>query len=133
MTWENITRRAVSFLLFGVGVMGWCYLSIYLAGRNPVTEEMFGPRVYAIPGWIWALWQGAFGTLASVGILRAGRAWAMVAMGSCLALALMFGAFAFLAGEAPKGLIVVAGSMFVTLPVAVVGFRIAKEALRDAG
>ena len=133
MNWERLTRRAVAFLLFGIGAMGWCYLSVYLAGRNPVTVEMFGPRVYAIDGWIWATWQGVFGFAAAAGILRPTRPGAILAIVACLALAAEFTIFALMSAAAPHGLIVAAGSMFVTLPVAVVGFHVAKEALRDAG
>ena len=126
-------RRIVAFLMFALALMGWCYLSLYAAGQNPVTEDLFGPRVYAIPGWVWALWQGGFASIACLGAMRGDRLGAWMLLVGSLCLAAMFLSFAFLAGEAPRGLIVVAGSMFVTLPVAVVGFHVAKGALTDAG
>lgn len=112
-------RNALALVMGGFALMGWAYLSMILRGDNPVTEDLFGPAVYAIPGWFWASYQGAFGTLAAGGAIVGGTGGAKATLIGASALSLEFFAFAALAGEAAQGTIVVLGSAFVTLPGAI--------------
>jgi hypothetical protein len=124
-------RRVLALIMGGFALMGWAYLSIILRGENPVTEDLFGPAVYAIPGWFWAVYQGAFGTMAATGAAVGGAGGAKMAAVGSSALALEFGLFAAIAGEAAQGTIIVIGSAFVTLPGAIVCALIAAQGVRD--
>lgn len=126
-------RRFISIAMAGYALMGWAYLSIILRGQNPVTEDLFGPHVYAIPGWFWATFQGVNGTLAVIGARIGGRkGWRLILIGSA-GLAIEFGLFAALAGDGAQGEIVALGSGFVTLPIAATCTYYAARRLRHGG
>jgi len=83
-------RNALALVMGGFALMGWAYLSMILRGDNPVTEDLFGPAVYAIPGWFWASYQGAFGTLAAGGAIVGGTGGAKATLIGASALSVEF-------------------------------------------
>lgn len=126
-------RRFMAVILAGYALMGWAYLSMIVRGDNPVTENLFGPAVYAVPGWFWASFQGTAGTLAALGAVVGRRRGAiMTAIGS-LGLVAQFTAFSALATEAADGTIIVIGSAFISLPGALVCAHFAIMRVRHGG
>lgn len=126
-------RRVMAVILAGYALMGWAYLSMILRGENPVTQDLFGPYVYAVPGWFWASYQGTCGTVAALGCTRGGKAGALIALlGSC-GLVVQFSVFSALATEAANGTIIVIGSAFISLPGALVCAVISGTRVRHGG
>lgn len=126
-------RRFISISMAGYALMGWAYLSIIMRGQNPVTEDLFGQHVYAIPGWFWATMQGLGGTISVVGaLIGKRRGWWMILVGSSM-LVIEFGLFAALAGDGSQGEIVALGSGFISLPMAATCTYYAARRLRHGG
>jgi len=111
---------AIALFHFGCLAMALSFGIVVIKGGSPVTPELYGPRVYAIPALAWASVQIGGSALGGLGAVIGGKLGAAVClMGSSIA-ALMYCTLAALALEATHGTLVAAGSMFLTAPLSVV-------------
>ena len=111
---------AIAMFHFGCLAMALSFGIVVIKGGSPVTPELYGPRVYAIPALVWASVQVGGSTLGGLGAVMGGKLGAAIClMGSSIA-ALMYCTLAALALEATHGTLVAAGSMFLTAPLSVV-------------
>ena len=110
---------AIALFHFGCLAMALSFGIVVIKGGSPVTPELYGPRVYAIPALVWASVQVGGSTLGGLGAVMGGKLGAAIClMGSSIA-ALMYCTLAALALEAVQGTLVAAGSMFLTAPLSV--------------
>ena len=110
---------AIALFHFGCLAMAVYFGVVVLRGGSPVTLELYGPRVYAIPALAWASVQIAGSALGGAGAVMGGKTGAVLCLlGSSLS-ALMYCTMAALALEAVQGTLVAAGSMFLTAPLSV--------------
>lgn len=100
---------------------------------SPVTPELYGPLVYAIPAFVWFAAQMLSSIICVIGAWFGGR-WGMriVIVGGA-AQSIVFGFFAKAAGDASLGVIVQTGSLYHAVPLSLftIGAAIFVEGLRD--
>lgn len=124
---------AIAMFHFGCLAMALSFGIVVLKGGSPVTPELYGPRVYAIPALAWAGFQICGSALGGLGAVIGGRLGAAIClMGSSIA-ALMYCTLAALALEAPHGTLVASGSMFLTAPLSVVSAVVSGRFLLKEG
>lgn len=90
-----------------------------LVGGSPMTPEIYGPAVYAIPAWIWAMIQVSAQMIGAVGAcLRGRRGGAMLIISGALILPLyaLLGAAASMTGQ---GTIVTAACLWLLMPATI--------------
>lgn len=111
---------AIAMFHFGCLAMAIYFGVVVMKGGSPVTPELYGPRVYAIPALVWASVQIAGSALGGIGAMIGNRVGATICLlGSSLS-ALMYCTLAALAMEATQGTLVASGSMFLTAPLSIV-------------
>ena len=106
-------RFAPAIALFYAAVAGiaLAFGAVVLAGGSPVTPELYGPAVYAIPALVWVGAQVTCGAMAVVGAVKG---WPVVASIGAHGVSLVLAALATLAIMAgATGTVVVAGSIFL--------------------
>lgn len=102
-------------------------------GGSPVTPELYGPAVYAIPALWWSSAQAAGASVAMVGALLRGY-WGALAcvVGSAISV-LVYGFFAAAASLAEQGTIVQAATLLMCAPGSVLSLIAGLGALRNGG
>lgn len=113
-------RPAIAIFHLGCLAMALSFGTVVWRGGSPVTPELYGPRVYAIPALMWASVQIAGSGLGSVGAIIGGRAGAMICMVGSAVSGLMYCTLAALALDAIHGTLVASGSMFLTAPISII-------------
>lgn len=119
MNW--IDRYGPAFMAFHGGLLllalyfGW----VVVAGGSPVTPELYGPAVYAIPAIVWAGGQTVGAGLCVIGAALGGRSggWCMI-IGAMVSVA-FYGFLAAAASLAAQGTLVQGACMTLTTPGAV--------------
>ena len=123
-------------LCLGIGhgmllAMAAIYGGIAAVRGSPVTAELYGPAIHAIPAIVWAAGQigGAF--LCIAGALIWGRIGQVLLLTGAAVSGVFYGALASLASYVAEGLIAQAGALGVGLPTAAVTFIFAVGAMRS--
>ena len=85
-------------------------------GGSPITPELYGPAVYAIPALYWVAAQIGGALVSLFGALRGGR-WGAVLLviGGCISIP-FFALLAAASSMAGQGVIVNAGAVWIVLP-----------------
>jgi len=130
MTGEDVMRLAVAVFHGLLMVMAAIYGGVSWANGSPVTAELYGPAVYAVPALVWAGGQIGGAVLSILGALIWGRVGMFVmAFGGVLSLA-FYGALAALSSYTAQGLIAQAGALGVGAPGAAITTILALGAAR---
>lgn len=120
--WQLGTEFDRCRYVYAITMLGFCgvalsFTATIAAGKNPVTPELYGPAVYAIPALFWSLTQAATCLIAAIGCVIGGRGGALIALlGSAPAL-LLFTLLWVLALEAEQGTLVIAGTRTLCVPL----------------
>lgn len=110
---------AIGAFFLGLMFMALDFGAVVLSGGSPITPEVYGHAVYAIPAVSWVGIQITFCVLGMLGVLASGclRSWLFIIGGSgCL---LLFSMFAIMALGAPQGSVLAAGSRSFVCPLLV--------------
>jgi hypothetical protein len=110
-------RYVYALTMFGFCGIALSFTMVIAAGNNPVTPELYGPAVYAIPALFWSLTQAATCMIAAIGCIIGGRAGALVALGGSAPALLLFTLLWVLALEAEQGTLVIAGTRTLCVPL----------------
>jgi hypothetical protein len=110
-------------LAFGHGALAMMALHIGLVvalGGSPITPELYGPAVYAVPAVYWVAAQITGAGVSICGALIGGRrgAWLLVA-GGCISIP-FFALLAAASSMAGQGIIVNAGAVWLVLPFSII-------------
>ena len=122
---------AIVMLFSGLTLIAFQFGAIVTKGGSPVTPELYGPAVYAMPALVWVGVQIFTSGLVVYGAHKRGRfgAWCVLIGGACGFV--MHSAFAVLAQKATQGTLVQGASMFVTAPACFMVVLLAVRYLRN--
>lgn len=110
-------RYVYAACMFGFAGVGAQFGIVVLSGQNPVTPELYGPSVYAVPALFWAGAQVACCGVAGFGCLIGGRRGAGLALLGASPALMLFVLLWVLALDAAQGTLVVAGNRSITAPL----------------
>jgi hypothetical protein len=100
-------------------MLGAHFGRVVWAGGTPVTPELYGPAVFAIPALAWAAGQFVSHGITMVGLALWGRyGMALTIIGGVMA-AVFHSFLAYFSSMASQGTLVHAGAMYLTAPGAV--------------
>lgn len=106
-------RPAIFVIHGGLFLMAFSFsLEIWLAGRSPMTPEIYGNYVYTIPAWVWTAIQMTSGLVCATSAVFKWR-WGLIfgAVIGCL----IYAVFSVLASWADQGSVMRAGAFTVAL------------------
>lgn len=115
---RSVTRRNPEGAAFLAGfhasaaAMGFAFTVIVASGGSPITPELYGPDVYAIPAMAWGITQASLGITCAVSIC-AGRMLPL-AVAAFLS-ALYYATLGSMALRADQGTLVAVGAFTVML------------------
>lgn len=110
-------RYVYALVMLGFAGLAIGFTTTILAGGNPITPELYGPAVYAVPALFWSTMQAGTCVVAAFGCSMGGRHGALIAVvGSAPAL-LLFALLWVLALEAEQGTLVVSGTRTICVPL----------------
>ena len=117
--WINRYGPAIAAFHSGLLLLALYFGWVVIAGGSPVTPELYGPAVYAIPAIVWAGGQTVGAGLSVLGAVIGGR-WGGVSLilGSLVSIA-FYGFLAAAASLAAQGTLVQGACMTLTTPGAV--------------
>jgi len=98
------------------------------AGGSPVTPEMYGPAVYAVPAVVWIAVQFSFGAIAALGCWMR---WRMVAGVAGMGTTVLLAFFAVASLQAEAGTLLTAGTLGWLAPLSALGSIICLTGARD--
>lgn len=104
---------------FFAGLLGMSldFASVVVAGGSPITPEVYGPMVYAIPALAWVSLQAGASLIGLSGVLLKGRLRAAAYLLGAIILLTLFSAFAIMAQSAPQGSVLAAGARAFVCPL----------------
>lgn len=114
----------------GLAMMALHFGVTVLLGGSPVTPELYGPAVYAIPAIVWAGAQFGGAAISCAGAMMGRRGAGLLLAGGSLSLPF----YAFLAAASSmsgQGVIVTAGAIWVVLPTVIASIIAAMGAIVD--
>lgn len=129
----NFERFSPAIATFYIGMAGVAaaFGSEVLRGGSPVTPELYGPAVYAIPALAWVTVQLLGSITAAAGAIMGGYIGAWVCLAGSVISTLLHATFAVLSQMAEHGTLLSAGSVFLTTPLSAASGMIAlRYALR---
>lgn len=132
MRQENIEARDV----FAAGHLGFALMALHFGvivwtGGSPMTPEIYGPAVYAIPALTWSAAQFGAAALAAWGAWRkTRRGYVCMAIGSAMC-AVIYSSLAAMSSLAATGTIVQAAAIWVATPFAIWSLFFALAGLRN--
>lgn len=88
-------------------------------GGSPMTPEIYGPAVYAIPAWVWAGVQVIAEIIASVGAAIRGRKGAAMVISGCVIILPFYALLGAAASLTGQGTIVTAACLWLLMPASV--------------
>lgn len=128
----ELDRYSPAIVMFfsGLVLVALQFAAIVSHGGSPVTPELYGPAVYAMPALAWVGMQIASSVLVIFGAYKRGKlgAWCII-IGGSFGFA-MYSAFAVLAQKASQGTLVQGASTFVTAPASFMVVLLAVRYLR---
>ena len=120
-------------VLFNLGLLAMSvhYGYSVFRGGSPITPELYGPAIMAVPALVWAGLQ-LVGSIASIfgAWLRDRRGAILLIVGSVASCAL-YGFFAVAASMQAEGLWLMAANLYISLPASALTLFVAIEAVRD--
>lgn len=124
-------RYRPAILLFHTGLLlvALFFAAVVLTGGTPVTPELYGPAVYAIPAVMWMLGQIVSSGIVIAGTIRPGHALS-TAIGGTLS-CLYYSTLGALASQAAQGTLIQAGALCLLTPGAAITTYIAMLELRN--
>jgi hypothetical protein len=132
-------RFAPILALFHLGLllMAQAFGFQVLKSGSPITPELYGPYVYAIPALVWVSIQTVSSSAAFIGAVMGGRVGATLCALGAFASGTLYSGFAIMSLAAESGTLVASGSLFVTAPMSFATALIAGMhifgGVRDAG
>ena len=129
----NFERFAPAIATFYIGMAGVAvaFGSVVLRGGAPVTPELYGPAVYAIPALAWVAVQLLGSLMAAAGAIKGGYLGAWICVAGSAVSTVLHATFAVLSQMAEHGTLLSAGSVFLTTPLSAASGMIAlRYALR---
>lgn len=130
--WFTRYRAAFALGHLGLALVALHFGVVVYFGGSPMTPELYGAAVYAIPAIVWALAQLGGEGLSVLGATLGGRRGAyMMLVGSTVVLPFyaFLGAAAMLAGQ---GVIVTAACLWLTGPFSMFSIAASIGAIKDA-
>ncbi len=113
----NRCRYVYALVMFGFAGVALSFTSTIAQGENPVTPELYGPAVYAVPALFWSLTQAATCMVSAIGCAIGGKSGALVSVVGAAPAFLLFVLLWVLALEAEQGTLVVAGTRTICVPM----------------
>ena len=110
-------RYIYALVMLGVSGIAISFTTTIAAGNNPVTPELYGPAVYAIPALFWSLMQATTCAITALGCAMGGKHGALIAVVGGAPALLLFTLLWVLALEAEQGTLVVAGTRTICVPM----------------
>jgi len=107
---------AIAFFHVGAGLVAATFGLEVLRDGSPVTPELYGARVHAVPALLWVTIQLTTSVLAAGGAAFGGRLGALACLIGSAGVGGLFAMFAALAMDAPQGTLLAAGCTFVMAP-----------------
>lgn len=89
-------------------LMGFAFTVICWSGGSPVTPELYGPSVYAIPAVAWGMTQTALGALCALFLVTG---WVVPLAATSFLSMLYYAALGSMAIRAPQGTLVAVGAV----------------------
>lgn len=115
--WAERYGPVIGLFHLGLLLMALDFGSEVLSGGSPITPEIYGPAVYAIPALAWVGMQLGGSALCVIGSLVRGRLrGALFLIGGGMS-GLLFAAFAVMASDASQGSVLEAGSRWFVTPL----------------
>lgn len=109
----NVEPACLTSFHARAALMGFAFALIAGSGGAPITPELYGERVYAIPAEVWGVAQVALGAGCALAII--GQRMVVLALLSGLS-ALFYCALGTLAMRAEMGTLVAIGSIAIMMP-----------------
>ena len=118
MIWFDRYRDPILAANCALLMMALHFAFVIVMGGNPITPELYGPAVYVIPALVWAGAQMGGALVSILGVLIDGKLGGLfLAVGSLIQFA--FYLYLAVAGSmAAQGVVVTAGSLWLTAPMA---------------
>lgn len=111
------TARVCLWLFHGgLFMIGAHFGRVVMSGGAPVTPELYGPAVFAIPALVWASGQIGSHGLIMVGLIRWGAIGQWLVIIGGLGAALFHSFLAYFGSLASQGTLVHAASIYLTAP-----------------
>lgn len=107
-------------------LMGFAFTVICWSGGSPISPELYGPKVYAIPAVVWGLTQSSLGLACAAFIVL--QWMAPLAVVSFLSM-LYYAGLGSMAMRAEQGTLVAVGAVAIMLPPAISTFLYATRGL----
>ncbi len=98
-------------------------------GESPVTPELYGPLVYALPAFAWVLFQIISCFVCVLAITLRKPLFVMIASVGYSIVVAMFGVMSLQAGA--SGVVLMAHGIFVALPIGLLTFYLGHNARRN--
>jgi hypothetical protein len=129
---DHFERYAPIFVAIFVGpiAMALWFAAVVLKGGTPITEDTYGPQVFAIPALVWSAAQIAICLPAVLGFWFRIR-W--LAFGGSVLMALFLGMFAVMASGAPESTLLQAVCLLWGGPLAWLGAMSCYAGVRNVG
>lgn len=119
LTAQEAVRLCLWLFHGGLFMLGAHFGRVVWAGGTPVTPELYGPAVFAIPALAWAAGQFVSHGITMIGLAMWGRfGMALTIIGGMMA-AVFHSFLAYFGSMASQGTLVHAGAMYLTAPGAV--------------
>lgn len=110
-------RYVYALTMFGFFGVAISFTITIAQGENPVTPELYGPAVYAVPALFWSLTQAATCMVSAIGCAMGGKSGALVSVVGAAPAFLLFVLLWVLSLEAEQGTLVVAGTRTICVPM----------------
>lgn len=124
---------AIVFFHIGAAMIAASFGAVVLKNGTPVTPELYGAAVYAVPALVWVAIQLSSTIMAAIGAAIGGKSGAWVCMFGAAVAGLLFAALAVMGTNAgATGTLVVSGCAFVMSPLSMASFLICVGYLRGS-
>jgi hypothetical protein len=110
-------RYVYSLIMLGFAGVAISFTLTIAEGRNPVTPELYGPAVYAIPALFWSLTQASTCIISSIGCAVGGKVGALISVVGSAPAFILFVLLWVLSLEAEQGTLVIAGTRALCVPL----------------
>lgn len=107
---------AICAIHVGLALVAAQFAAVVLHGGSPITPELYGPAVYAMPAIAWSAAQVGSAAIAALGAFISGRFGAVLVIIGASAGFVIYSMLAVLAQMASQGTIVQAACIYICSP-----------------
>lgn len=128
--WAERYGPAIGFAHLGLLMMALDFGLEVALGGSPITPEIYGPAVYAMPALGWVALQVGGSALALLGSFFSGRKRAVLFLIGGIMSGLLYAAFTSMAASAAQGSVLEAGGRWFATPICIATAMAGWSALR---